>query len=195
MKRDWLKELGLEKEVIDKIMDENGKDIESAKGKKDDYESKIKELEEERDKLNDTIKERDEQLKTLKDSAGDNEELKKQIEKLQDDNKAANDAHEKEMSALKKSHAIEAALISAKAKAVKAVMPYIDFDKVSVDGDNLVGLTEQIDKLKEGEDTKFLFDSGKPHISGAEPGHKTDPDDKGGTELSEIEKRIAKYKK
>ena len=32
MKRSFLEELGLEKDVIDKIMDENGKDVEKAKG-------------------------------------------------------------------------------------------------------------------------------------------------------------------
>ncbi len=32
MKREFLKNLGLEDEVIDKIMAENGKDIEKAKG-------------------------------------------------------------------------------------------------------------------------------------------------------------------
>ena len=31
MKREFLKELGIEDEVIDKIMDENGKDIEGLK--------------------------------------------------------------------------------------------------------------------------------------------------------------------
>lgn len=181
MKRDWLKELGLEKEVVDKIMEENGKDIEAAKGKKDDYETKIKELEEERDKLNDTIKERDTQLETLKTSAGDNAELKKKIDELTSANQTAKETHEKEMAALKKNHAIESALAEAKVKSIKAAMPFIDTDKVSVDGNNLLGLTEQINKLKEDEATKFLFDSGKPSMKGAKPGEGGDPGDKGYT--------------
>ncbi|WP_147613033.1 phage scaffolding protein [Treponema pectinovorum] len=37
MKREFLESLGLESEVIDKIMKENGKDIESAKAKFSDY--------------------------------------------------------------------------------------------------------------------------------------------------------------
>lgn len=44
MKRSFLKELGLEKEVIDKIMDENGKDIEKYKSDIEDYVDEIKEL-------------------------------------------------------------------------------------------------------------------------------------------------------
>ncbi|MGL5715038.1 MAG: hypothetical protein ACRCXT_06885 [Paraclostridium sp.] len=44
MKRSFLKELGLESEVIDKIMSENGKDIEKYKSDIEDYVSEIKEL-------------------------------------------------------------------------------------------------------------------------------------------------------
>ena len=39
MKRDFLEGLGLESEVIDKIMKENGKDIENAKAKFADYDN------------------------------------------------------------------------------------------------------------------------------------------------------------
>lgn len=44
MKRSFLKELGLDSEVIDKIMSENGKDIEKYKSEIEDYVSEIKEL-------------------------------------------------------------------------------------------------------------------------------------------------------
>ena len=37
MKRDFLKDLGLEDEVINKIMTENGKDIEKHKADRDAY--------------------------------------------------------------------------------------------------------------------------------------------------------------
>lgn len=192
MKREFLKELGIEdKEVIDKIMDENGKDIETAKGKNND--DKVKELQAEVDKLNGQIKERDGQLDELKKSAGDNKELQKQIDDLKDANKAAQEKHDSEMAELKKSSAIRQALSEAKARNIQAVMSLIDTSKVSIDGENTVGLKEQIDKLMTEEDTKFLFESGKPKITGAEPGKSGDgePD----PPKTEIEKRIAKYKK
>jgi hypothetical protein len=44
MKRSFLKELGLDSEVIDKIMSENGKDIEKYKSEIEDYVSEIREL-------------------------------------------------------------------------------------------------------------------------------------------------------
>ena len=192
MKREFLKELGIEdKEVIDKIMDENGKDIETAKGKNND--DKVKELQAEVDKLNGQIKERDGQLDELKKSAGDNKELQKQIDDLKDANKAAQEKHDSEMAELKKSSAIRQALSEAKARNIQAVMSLIDTSKVSIDGENTVGLKEQIDKLMTEEDTKFLFESGKTKITGAEPGKSGDgePD----SPKTEIEKRIAKYKK
>jgi len=44
MKRDFLEGLGVEAEVIDKIMKENGKDIEGAKAKFSDYDDIKKQL-------------------------------------------------------------------------------------------------------------------------------------------------------
>lgn len=44
MKRSFLRELGIDAEVIDKIMAENGKDIEKYKSEIEDYVSEIKEL-------------------------------------------------------------------------------------------------------------------------------------------------------
>lgn len=44
MKRSFLRELGIDAEVIDKIMAENGKDIERYKSEIEDYVSEIKEL-------------------------------------------------------------------------------------------------------------------------------------------------------
>ena len=52
MKREFLEGLGLEKEVINQIMDENGKDINKAKGDFEDLKSQLATATE-------TIKERD----------------------------------------------------------------------------------------------------------------------------------------
>lgn len=194
MNREFLEKLGLEKDAIDKIMSENGKDIEKAKGDSETSASKIKELETENEKLKTTVGERDKQLEDLKKSAGDNEELKKQIETLTKENKESAEKHDNEMKALKKSHAIETALTAASAKDVGLVRKLIDESKVSVDSNgNLIGLEDQIKTLKEGESTKGMFSSGAPKIKGAKPGQGSDHEDDDG-EKSEIQKRIAKYK-
>lgn len=41
MQRKFLEDLGLEKEVIDKVMEENGKDVNREKSKADDYKSQL----------------------------------------------------------------------------------------------------------------------------------------------------------
>ena len=173
MNRDFLKELGIEGDAIDKIMTENGKDIEKAKGDA----SKAEELKTENASLKSTIAERDQQLEDLKKTAGDNEQLKSQIDKLKDDNKTAAEKHDKEMADLRKGYAIDNALLVAKAKAVKAAKAYIDTEKVTIDSKgNVTGIDDQIKALKEANDTKFLFDDGAPSIKGAAPGEPSDPE-------------------
>lgn len=165
MERAFLKGLGLEKEIIDQIMAENGKDIELEK-------SKTKELQTQLDTVNSTIKERDKQLETLKNSTGDIEELKAQITKLQDENKTAKEAYEKEVKTIKVNSALEKALTSAKAKNNKAVLALLELgEDVELEEDGSVkGLDEKIKSLKKTD--SYLFDSEKTtvSISGTKPG-------------------------
>lgn len=175
MKTAFLKGLGLEKEVIDEIMAENGRDIEAEKAKAKDLQTQL-------NTANKTIKERDTQLETLKNSPDNPEELKKQIQQLQDDNKAAKEAHEKEMKDLKVANALEKALSDAKAKNAKAVQALLELgDDVELAEDGTIkGLDEKIKALKKSD--AYLFDETKPstQIKGANPtttspNHPNDP--------------------
>lgn len=164
MERAFLKGLGLEKEVIDQIMAENGKDIELEKGKAKDIQTQL-------DTANNTIKERDKQLETLKNSTGDIEELKNQITTLQGENKAAKEAHEKELKELKVSNALEKALTDAKAKNSKAVQALLELgDDVELNEDGTVkGLDEKIKALKKSDAYLFNDDKQTVKIDGAKP--------------------------
>nr|DAP07810.1 MAG TPA: minor structural protein [Caudoviricetes sp.] len=175
MERAFLKGLGLEKDVIEQIMAENGKDIELEKGKAKDLQTQL-------DAANKTIKERDTQLETLKNSPDNPETLRQQIQKLQDDNKAAKEAHEKEIKELKVSTALEKALSDAKAKNAKAVKALLDLgDDVELAEDGTIkGLDDKIKALKKSD--AYLFDETKPstQIKGANPtttnpNHPNDP--------------------
>lgn len=173
MKTAFLKGLGLEKEVIDEIMAENGRDIEAEKAKAKDLQTQL-------NTANKTIKERDTQLETLKNSPDNPEELKKQIQQLQDDNKAAKEAHEKEMKDLKVANALEKALSDAKAKNAKAVQALLELgDDVELAEDGTIkGLDEKIKALKKSD--AYLFDETKPstQIKGANP-TSTNPNNPG----------------
>lgn len=164
MEREFLKGLGLEKDAIDKIMAENGKDIELEKGKVKDIQSQLV-------TANNTIKERDKQLETLKNSPDNPETLKQQIQQLQDDNKAKDEAHQKEIKELKVNSALEKALTNAKAKNAKAVQALLDLgNDVELNEDGTIkGLDEKIKALKKSDAYMFNDDKQTVKIDGAKP--------------------------
>ena len=164
MEREFLKGLGLEKDAIDKIMAENGKDIELEKGKVKDIQSQLV-------TANNTIKERDKQLEILKNSPDNPETLKQQIQQLQDDNKAKDEAHQKEIKELKVNSALEKALTNAKAKNAKAVQALLDLgDDVELNEDGTIkGLDEKIKALKKSDAYMFNDDKQTVKIDGAKP--------------------------
>lgn len=169
MIRKFLEDLGLEKEMIDKILDENSKDIGKAKGNYDDLKTEL-------DKLKVEITTRDKQLDDLKKLNPDG--LKAEIDKLQADNKAAKEAYDAQIKAIHIENAVERSLTASGAKNTKAVKALLDLANAELDGESVKGLEAQIKKLQESEDSKFLFniaDDKGTGFKGAKPGEKTDP--------------------
>ena len=168
MKRNFLEDLGLEKEVVDKIMAENGKDIENAKANYDELKAELK-------TANATIADRDNQLKELKDSVKDNEDLTAKIAELEKQNKDEAKNHKAEIESLKINNAIDKALATFKAKTPKAVKAMLDMENIKFDEDgNITGIDEQVKAIAEAEDTKYLFDSATPSFKGTVPGYSAD---------------------
>ncbi len=188
MKRKFLEDLGLEKEQIDKILDENSQDIGKAKGDLEDVQGKLKTAEGEIETLKGQVKDRDGQLETLKNSTGDVADLKKQIEDLQKDNKAKDDAHAAEIKQLKIDAAIESALTGAKAKnntAVKALLKDLDKAELGEDG-TIKGLAEQIEALQKSDSYLFEAKESKKKVKGAEPGESGNDDADNGVDTSKM---------
>jgi len=168
-KEDFLK-LGLTEEQATKAAEASAEELKGFIPK-----SRFDEVNEQKKKLEEDIKTRDKQLEELKKL--DAEGLKVQIEKLQEENKAAKEKYDAELKQIQINNAVDKALLTAKAKNVKAVKALLNLEKVELDGETVKGLDDQIKKLTEGEDTKFLFDletSGKPNFKGIKPGEKTD---------------------
>lgn len=180
MKRKFLEDLGIEKEVVDKIMAENGTDIEAAKA---DYDSLKKELETGKQQLT----ERDRQLEDLKKGSGDNEALQKQIAELQAANGEVQKKHEAELKELKLSTAIKLALGEA-AQDAELVSGLFDKSKLILsDEGKVTGLEEQLKTLK--KEKAFLFKEEKanqPQIKGGKPaeGSGTPPAEKKPSEMT-----------
>ncbi|MCL8203629.1 phage scaffolding protein [Ligilactobacillus agilis] len=153
MKREDLKKLGLSDEQIEGVMSAHGKDITS-------LQEKVNGLTNERDGLKSQLDERDKQLVDLQKNSKNVDDLNEKIKQLQADNQKANEDWQNKLATQTKNFRIETALREAKAKNVKAVLPFIDTEKVTVDGDNLKGLDEQIKAIQQSD--SYLFDEGKP---------------------------------
>ena len=81
MNRSFLEELGLEKEVVDKVMAEHGKTIQSVKpADYDELKTEKANLEQELTKLQDTLNNQEKELNSIEDLKKENETLK--LEKI-----------------------------------------------------------------------------------------------------------------
>lgn len=160
MQRKFLEDLGLAKEAVDKILDENSADIGKAKGDYDDLKKQLAASEE-------RIKERDKQLEDLKNTAGDNVELQKQITDLQTENNAAKEKYEADMKELKLSTAIKLAIGEA-AQDADLVSSLFDRTKlILTDDGKITGLEEQLKTIRESK--PFLFKESNPKPTGFRP--------------------------
>jgi DNA repair exonuclease SbcCD ATPase subunit len=157
---DWLKEIlkkaGIPEDKLDSTITDINKELPKYFIPKDKY----NEVAEAKKKLEADIAERDKQLEDLKKAAGSNEELKKQIEALQAENKKAVEEWQAKMAQMQLDFAIEKALAAAKAKNAKAVKALLDLEKVKLDGEQLLGLDDQLKELQKSD--AYLFgESGK----------------------------------
>ncbi len=167
MKRKFLEELGIDKELIDKIIDEHGRGVNVLK-------SQVETLKEQTQKYQDDIKERDGQLEELKKVNVD--ELQATIEQLQSENQAKDEAHQKEMHQMKVETAIDKAIADKKGKnstAIKALLNSANFnlDEVDFNDDGTVkGLAVRLDELIKTDE--YLFDTSKSQLNfkGVNPG-------------------------
>lgn len=102
------------------------------------------------------IEKRDKDLKDLGTKAKDNEELNNEILRLQGENKKAADDHEAEIKQMKFDASLEKKLGSYKPKNLNLLKKALEVEKISLDGENFIGLDEQITKLKESDG--YLFE-------------------------------------
>ncbi len=93
-------------------------------------------------------------------SKADYDALKEKIGTLEQDSRAADEKHRAEIESLKINSAIDMALTNAGAKTLKACKAMLDMDGIKLSKDGCItGLNEQLKALREGEDTKYLFNT------------------------------------
>lgn len=186
MKRKFLEDLGLEKEAIDKIMAENGNDVNAAKA---DYDALKQQLE----AANTQVQERDSQLEQLKNATGDVEAMKQQIATLQAENKTAKEKYEADLKDLKLSAAIKMALGNS-AHDAELVAGLFDKAKLILSEDGQVtGLEDQLKAIKKEKAFLFKEEKAPQQIKGGKPaeGRGAPPADKKPSEMTYSE--MCKY--
>jgi vancomycin resistance protein YoaR len=170
MKKEDLLKLGLDDATAAKVAEASAEELKGFIPK-----ARFDEVTEQKNKLTTDLKTRDEQLEALKKL--NPEKLQEEITKLQGENKAAKDKYEADLKQLQMDNAVEKALIGAKAKNIKAVKALLDMTKAELDGETVKGLDDQLKKLQESDDSKFLFDvqtNKNPQFKGFKPGEKKD---------------------
>ena len=170
MTKEELKALGLNEEQIKEVFKINGKDVEKAKGDLAAKETELASIKEQLETANAEIESyKSMDIDSIKQAA---EEYKTKFEEAQAKAKA-------DMEKLQFDHALEKALTSAKAKNTKAVKALLDLEGLKFKDDEIIGLKDQLEKVKEEND--YLFEADEP--SDPTPGittkiNKNNPDSK-----------------
>lgn len=169
MKREDLEKLGLSEEQIIGVMKLKSNELQELESLKVD----LKVANQTITNLQKDVKERDTQLENLKNSKISADDLQNQINILQSQNQEKDINHAKEIADLKKGFAVDEALRNAKARNLTAVKALLTLDNLEFQDDGTIkGLSEQIEKLQNDEDSKFLFEDTKStqKFKGAIPG-------------------------
>ena len=173
MKREFLEAMGLDKENVDKIMAENGADLEKEKAKTAAAKADL-------EKAQTALSDREKDLEELKKTAGDAEATKKQLEELQTKYTKETEAHkaeiaERDYDAAVTSHVSELKFSSKGAKA--AFVADLKAKKLEIKDGKLDGFDKYLEEAKRADPEAFATDKTAPHFGrpagGAESRPKT----------------------
>ena len=124
----------------------------------------------ERNRYRDLATEHEKQLVELKARAQNDEALQVQIADLQTKNKQAAEEYEKQLKEQRFAFAVEQAIAASGARNARAVAGLLDTTKVTLVGEDLYGIEEQIAALKKTDPYLFGGD-----LAGGTPGGHTAP--------------------
>ena len=151
MKTEFLKELGLTEEQIKSVMAENGKDVESEKGKTT---STTTELEGTKTQ----VVEANKIIANLKKNNADNVDLQTKVKEYEDTMKTQKSDYESKIKNLTLDSAINNLLTTNKAKHSDLLSTKFDREKLVINGDGTItGLDEQFKGVK--DTYKDLFET------------------------------------
>ena len=161
MTKEELKALGVTDEAADKIVEDYGKNYVSK--------AQFNATNEEKKAAKTELAQIKTELDGLKDKAKGNEELSKQIEELKKQSEAREQEYAQKVKNMEIDGIVDRALLTAKAKSVKAVRALLDLNGAEVEDGKIKGLDKQIEKLV--TEAGYLFGDDKPNVKGATPGN------------------------
>ena len=170
MKRKFLEDLGLEEEVVNKIMAENGKDLTELKSKVDYLNEQIAVKETTIKQKNDKIIELEKvDIEAIKKQAREEgfAEGSKEIEDFKRQN-AIDKVYNEEFEVEGKKY---------KVKDKKGLQGYLDNEKIKYENDQISGLVEQFSEIVKTSPYLFETDTKNPQFADTTPGTNPDKDD------------------
>jgi DNA repair exonuclease SbcCD ATPase subunit len=162
MKRKFLEDLGLEKEIVDTIMDANGSDVESLKAERDRYRQQLS----------------DAQTKLKSFEGVDVQDLKGQIKTLTTDLETKDREFQEKLAERDFEDALKGAIASAGARNAKAVMALLDRDSLKASKNQKEDIQKALDAVKKDNDYLFQPDKPVPKIVSSTPGASPMVEDK-----------------
>lgn len=160
MKRDFLEALGLDKETVDKVLDENSKDIGREKQKLDQVKADLSTAQEQ-------LAQRDKDIEELKKSAGDVDGIKQQLADLQAKYTTETEQYQKQIADRDYSDAVNRAIadkgvkFSSKA-AEKAFIADLTANRLTVKEGVLDGFEAYLKAQHDSDPTAFQSDKPAP---------------------------------
>lgn len=151
MKTEFLKGLGLEQEVIDKIMAENGRDIRTEQ-------EKTTKAENERDNFKEQLDTATTELDKFKDVKP--EELQATIEKLQSDLQAKDDEYAAREAERVFTDSLKESIQEAGGRNAKAIMAMLDVNSLKESKNQSDDIKTALDAIKESD--AYLFGADEP---------------------------------
>lgn len=139
MTKEELKALGVTDEAADKIVEDYGKNYVSK--------AQFNATNEEKKAAKTELAQIKTELDGLKEKAKGNEDLSKQIEDLKKQSEAREQEYTQKVKNMEIDGIVDRALLTAKAKSVKAVRALLDLNGAEVEDGKIKGLDKQIEKL------------------------------------------------
>ncbi|WP_446897438.1 phage scaffolding protein [Clostridium sp. LBM24168] len=102
------------------------------------------------------VGERDRQISDLKEQYKDVDGLREKVTELENTNKTQKETYEKQLSDIAFNTALEKGLDAFNVRDKKLIMALLNKENLKVDGDNIIGLKEQIEPLQKSHE--YLFE-------------------------------------